>query len=189
MRSHRIDSPSASTAYETGRPDACSLCHLDKPLSWSEAALTEWYGQPPIETVRYTTKPPSAAVEWLLRGDAAQRALIAWHMGWAPAQEASDTDWMVPYLSLTLQDPYSAVRYIAGASLKTLPDYADIDYNHTHDKALRQKAVDWTDERWGAMNRVGPRPAVLMREDGTIDTAKMETYLLVRDNRDVSVSE
>ena len=31
----------------------------------------------------------AAGAQWLLKGDAAQRALIVWSMGWAPAQQAS----------------------------------------------------------------------------------------------------
>ena len=60
---------------------------------------------------------------WLLRGDAGQRALIAWSMGWTPAREASGAGWMAPFLSTLLIDPYAAIRYIAGRSLRRLPEY------------------------------------------------------------------
>jgi hypothetical protein len=46
VRSHRITSPNAGVALETGRPDACSLCHVDKPLAWTARHLTSWYGTP-----------------------------------------------------------------------------------------------------------------------------------------------
>ena len=52
----------------------------------------------------------AAGVLWAVRGDAGQRALVAWHMGWGPAQEASGTDWLPLYLALLLDDPYPAVR-------------------------------------------------------------------------------
>src|SRR5438046_6164337 len=39
----------------------------------------------------------SAALLWLLRGDAGQRALIAWSMGWEPAKLASGQAWLPPF--------------------------------------------------------------------------------------------
>ena len=42
MRSHTVDSPSVSTTLETGRPNACNLCHLDKTLAWTSQQLGEW---------------------------------------------------------------------------------------------------------------------------------------------------
>ena len=47
---------------------------------------------------RHAEESTAAAVLWLLSGDAGQRPLIAWHMGWAPALEASGRDWLAPYL-------------------------------------------------------------------------------------------
>ena len=49
MRSHRIDSPSVRVSVETGRPNACNLCHLDETLAWSGRYLNEWYGTPLVE--------------------------------------------------------------------------------------------------------------------------------------------
>ena len=68
---------------------------------------------------------------WLLKGDAGQRALVAWHFGWEPAQQASKTDWMAPYLGHLLADPYAAVRYIAHHSLRDLPGFTDFAYDFT----------------------------------------------------------
>ena len=68
---------------------------------------------------------------WLLRGDAGQRALIAWSMGWPPAQRASGTSWMAPSLSVLMNDPYEAVRFIAHRSLRSLPGFADFAFAFT----------------------------------------------------------
>ena len=88
MRTHRISVPSARETLETGRPNACNLCHLDKSLGWTAAKLRERYG---IESPEL---PPDARdlplALWMgLTGDAGQRALIAAALGWAPAHEAS----------------------------------------------------------------------------------------------------
>ena len=41
----------------------------------------------------------AASLLWSIRGDAGQRALMAWMMGWKPAQDASGTQWLPPYLA------------------------------------------------------------------------------------------
>ncbi|GIT38390.1 MAG: hypothetical protein Ct9H300mP7_3110 [Verrucomicrobiota bacterium] len=35
----------------------------------------------------------------LLKGDAGQRAIAAWHMGWEPARKVSGGNWQGPWLS------------------------------------------------------------------------------------------
>ena len=48
----------------------------------------------------------------VLVSDAAQRAIQVAAFGWKPAQEASGTDWMEPFLLFGANDPYDAVRII-----------------------------------------------------------------------------
>ena len=187
MRSHRIDSPNANTADTTGRPDACSLCHLDKPITETAKTLTKWYGQPPLASERYTLDEPSAAILWFLKGDAAQRALIAWHFGWEPAQNASGKDWMAPYAAIALEDDYSAVRYIAGTSLQTLPGFEELNYDYTLDASHWERVHLEVLEQWrlNAPNKV--RPSLLMTPEP--DRTRIETYLMLQDKSPVSVSE
>ena len=120
MRSHHIDSPRVESSVEFGRPNACNLCHLDKTLEWSAVHLTDWYGQEPVE-LEDAGRTVAASLEWLYRGDAVQRAVIAWSMGWEEAQSASGSDWLAPHLAHTLDDPYSAVRFVGVRSLRSLP--------------------------------------------------------------------
>ena len=117
IRSHRVDSPNAQRTLDSGRPNACNLCHLDKTFTDVAEHLTEWYGQSPLDRPA-NHEDVAASIVWLLSGDAVQRATAAWHMGWPPAQEASGTEWQAPFLARTLDDSYSAVRYIAGRALK-----------------------------------------------------------------------
>src|SRR5690606_33699925 len=104
------------------RPNACNLCHLDQTLAWTADYLAEWHGQERVE-LDDDQQELSAALLLGLRGDAGQRALIAWHLGWEPAQEVSGTDWMPPMLGQLLEDPYAAVRFIGRRSLRTLPTF------------------------------------------------------------------
>jgi hypothetical protein len=89
-----------------------------------------------------------AGVLWALKGDAGQRALAAWHFGWKPAQEASGSKWMAPFLAPLLNDSYAAVRYIAGKSMKTLPDFAELRFDFVGDVSDREKAATSATEFW-----------------------------------------
>src|SRR5690606_4637660 len=88
IRSHRITSPRVDRG-EDAAPNACNLCHLDRPLAWTEHWLRRW-SEPQDQD---TTAPPAspapealpASVSWLLAGNAAQRVLLADGMAWPPA--------------------------------------------------------------------------------------------------------
>lgn len=121
IRNHQIDSPRVVKGFvAAGRPNACNLCHLDQTLHWTSQHLADWYGHAEVE-LSEEERTVAASLVWLLRGDALQRAVVAWHLGWQPAQQASGTDWMAPYLGSLLTDRYSAVRWVAARGLETLP--------------------------------------------------------------------
>jgi predicted CXXCH cytochrome family protein len=184
MRSHRIDSPSAVRERETGRPGACTLCHTDRTLTWTAEALERWYGH---EVPAVGGDDRAAAVDGLLRGDAAQRAVWAWHLGWAPAQRASGTDWQPGILAQVLDDPYSAVRYIAGESLRVSPGFERVVYDFTAEPAARRAVRDQVLQQWRTSDPA-PRPALLIREGG-LDEDLVRLLVLMRDDRPVVVSE
>ncbi|MGB0580800.1 MAG: multiheme c-type cytochrome, partial [Limisphaerales bacterium] len=118
IRSHTIQSPSVGETTQMGRPNACNLCHLDQTLAWTASHMERWYGQkqPELSTDQKNT---AAGALWALTGDAGTRALVAWHMGWQPAQQASKHDWMAPFLANLLDDEYDAVRFIASRLVRS----------------------------------------------------------------------
>jgi hypothetical protein len=130
MRSHQVSSPAARESHDFGRPNACNLCHLDQTLAWTAEELKRWYGQPSPE-LSDEEKNLSAAVQWLVKGDAGQRVLLAWGMGWEPAQKVAGREWIYPFLIYSLLDPYAAVRFDAWKSLQTLPGFSDFDFDYT----------------------------------------------------------
>jgi hypothetical protein len=185
IRSHTINSPSVKSSLATGRPNACNLCHLDKSLGWTADALAEWYRQP-METMSAEQTNISAAALWLLKGDAGQRALVAWHFGWGPAKAASGDAWMGRLLAEILVDPYSTVRYIAGRSLKGLPGFEEFSYDYIALPAERAKARERALELWRA--KIGDassatRPAPRLNDDQISD------MLRLRDNRRMELLE
>ncbi|MCH8828750.1 MAG: C cytochrome precursor, partial [Planctomycetes bacterium] len=128
MRSHRIVVPNVAKSVRSGRPNACNLCHLDKTFAWTSRHLQDWYGTAEVELNEENQTIP-ASLLWLLRGDASQRLIAAWHMGWKPAREAAGTGWQAPFLSRTLEDPYSVVRYVAWRALQKQPGFQRFEFD------------------------------------------------------------
>lgn len=114
VRSHTITTPDVARTLRTGEPTACSLCHLDRTLAWTAAAIAGFTGRPAV-----TVPEPRASVAegaWLaLRGDAAMRVLVAAALGTKDAHAAGvrTTTALLPELSA---DPYAAVRIVAARS-------------------------------------------------------------------------
>jgi hypothetical protein len=163
IRSHQISNPSVKATLDTGRPNACNLCHLDKTLAWTAEYLERWYRTPP-PPLSDDERRVAASVLTLLKGDAGQRAIVAQSMGWESAKQASGAGWMAPYLALLQKDPYDAVRHIAARSLRTLPPF----------------------------KREGLAPGnrqLLINDDGTFDADAVNRLVRARDNRRISYRE
>ncbi len=190
IRSHRVDSPSATMTSEYDRPNACNLCHLDRTLEWTADKLTEWYGQPPLQ-VGPVAKETSATLLYAITGDAVHRAMMAWHMGWQPAQEASGTNWQVPFLAMLLKDPYAAVRFVAHQSLRTYPGFEDVAYDCIGAKSDRAAASKQVLDAWYAsQDPAATWPAeLLISPDGKLRQQRIEEFLRYRDNRPINLPE
>lgn len=188
-RSHQISSPTVSASIETGRPNACNLCHLDKTLGWTSVYLEQWYGTPKAR-LDQDQQATAASLLWLLRGDAGQRALVAWSMGWQPAQRISGTTWMPPFVSILLNDPYDAIRFIAYRSLRAQPGFAAFRYDFLAPPAQRvadrSRAIDIWQRTRGA-----PRPdrSLLLDAEGWPDGDAVNRLFGQRDNRSVNLVE
>jgi len=191
IRSHQISSPTVQATLETGRPNACNLCHLDKTLAWSADYLQQWYGTPAPE-LRGDDRQVAASVVTLLKGDAGQRAIIAQAMGWPPAQQASGTSWMPPYLALALNDPYDAVRYIAGRTLGSLPGYEEFSYDFVAPSEARARMQRQALGRWRELRPwqgLRTDPELLFKPDGTFVAQAVDDLLAARNNRRVYYRE
>lgn len=194
IRSHWIDSPTVESTLETGRPNACNLCHLDQGLEWTARHLSDWYGGSAVE-LSEDELGIAASVLWCLTGDANQRALAAWHMGWGPALDVSGRDWVAPYLAHLLNDPYSAVRFIAYRSLRRLPGFERLQYDFVG------RPETWKDVSAGALqvwrgltarDRVSAmrdRATVLIGSDGQLDIATISRLSRLRNDRLVDLRE
>jgi len=189
LRSHQIQSPSALRSIKHSVPNACNLCHLDKTLQWTQAKLNEWYGHE-ISPLNKDQQEISAWLLWLIKGDAAQRAIAAWHGGWEPAKSISGSDWYVQYLAELLKDPYSVVRYIAHESLESMSKTNGLDYDFlASDTDLNLKYLEilksWISE--DSLKTTGSE--ILITEDGLTNKRELKRLLGERNNRPVNIKE
>ena len=147
MRSHQVSSPTVKESVDYGRPNACNLCHLNQTLAWTADHLQNWFNQPKPE-LSEDARNVAAAVPWILKGDAGQRALLTWGMGWKPAQEISGRDWLYPYLIYCLTDRYAAIRFDAWKSLRTLPGFENFSFDYTDSDEQLARAAAAALDHW-----------------------------------------
>ena len=188
IRSHRIDAPSAAQSAVHGRPNACNLCHLDQPLAFTARWLQTWYGQAPPMLAAEDLEV-SAAVRWLLSGDAAQRAVTAAAFARPAARAISGRSWAAPLLAPLLDDDYAAVRKVAAEALRTQPGFADFAHDFIGLPGTRPGMVAEILRRWAATLPDRTGPAVLVRGAGDADLPAIEALRQRRDRRPVHVSE
>ena len=191
MRSHQVSWPTVQESVDYGRPNACNLCHLNQTLAWTAEKLHDWYNQP-IPQLSDDDKTIAATVQWILKGDAGQRALIAWGMGWTPAQEVSGPGWLYPYLIYAMNDPYAAVRFDAWKSLQTLPGFADFSFAFTADDRLLRQAAGRALDKW--LREVRPpnatfKPQTALDSDGRIQHDVFQRLRSERDNKRILLAE
>ncbi len=192
LRSHEIGLPSAQESLEHGRPNACNLCHLDKTLAWAAAALEARHEIPQPELDAIWSSVPASMV-WALKGEAAQRALLAWHLGWEPALETSGRGWQGKVLSTLLEDPYPAVRFISRRSLRVQPGFEGYDADVMSPGADLSAVAARARRIWETTRSTqGERPnlgGLLIDPEGALPPDLFEQLLAQRDDRFLYLAE
>jgi predicted CXXCH cytochrome family protein len=143
-RSHRIEIPDPVRAIATGRPDACTLCHVESDRGWamrqraslwpsSSARAAIAAGVSPRQATPEDRDAPApgddhlAPEDALFAGDPVARALAADAIGRAPwpsaegggRQRPENHRWSV-LLAAMAGDRYPAVRHLAARALTRL---------------------------------------------------------------------
>ncbi|MCB9892571.1 MAG: C cytochrome precursor [Planctomycetes bacterium] len=189
IRSHTIDSPRVNVTLATERPNACNLCHLDRTLVWTEEHLRTWYRQEPV-AIPSERRDVAESVWRVLRGDAGDRALMAWHLGWRVALDASGDDFGVYYLAILLDDPYAAVRLVAERALRSRPALRAVPYDAFASSSDRRRQVDAAVRTWRSSSAPvrSDRPNLLLGKNGP-RAQLIEMHLKHRDHRPVLLAE
>jgi len=191
IRNHRISRPDVVNNVATGKPNACNLCHLDQTLKWTSGHLADWYGtdEPSFSSDEETI---AASVLWLHQGDAALRIITAWHMGWGPALAASGKDWQPAMLATLLNDPYSAIRFVASRSLRSLPGFEEFAFDFLASPRACDGAVSRAIETWRStrsdQTQVEER-SVLLDQAGNVKQEEIDRLRNGRNNQPVSIAE
>ncbi len=191
MRSHQISSPGVEQELETGRPNACNLCHLDQTLEWTSEKLHAWY-QHPAAKLSEEQKTTAASLIWMLKGDAGNRLLAAWHMGWGPAKTAAAGRWTEPFLGSAMVDPYPAVRFNAWRSLRNngaadglVYDYVDLNPQSKQSAGLIVK--EYLSQKTELLP--GRSSILLHQNNGSLDLSRIRNLQMKRDNKRVLLAE
>lgn len=194
LRSHRIDSPKFDSAMQSDKPNACNLCHLDKTLGWTVEKLAQWYNHEPSE-VPEPFNEVAASIVWLLQGDAAQRTILAWHMGWPETFKTSRTGWRLPLLVQLLNDEYSATRFVSAYAISQLDIIGSIledsKYHFIAPATERRSSQQFIVNQWQEKlsRQIEPAPQLLINEDGTIRTDVLQLLLQNQNKRRMIMSE
>jgi hypothetical protein len=191
IRSHQVDSPSVHASLTTGRPNACNQCHLDKTMEWAGKELAEGWGMD-VPRLSEEQRSVAASVLWAVKGDAGQRALMAWSMGWDEARQVSGEEWQPVILSQLLADPYPAVRFIAARSLRRLKGFGDLEYDPDWELEKLREAAQATASRWSKVHKqAGGKAdlATLIASPGKLDQARFEALLQKRNEKRVVLNE
>ena len=191
IRNHQVQSPSAERSIHHGVPNACNLCHLDQTLDWTQQQLAKRYGHEPLP-LSAEQRSTSAALLWLLKGHAAQRAITAWHAGWQPARDTSGTGWLAPHLARLLDDPYGVVRHIANESLKKQHGFSQFEFDFIAPEPERARRAKRAIARWNGLpgnddDTAGD--AVLIDPDRQLMETAIQALLKNRDDRPVTIKE
>ncbi len=188
IRSHRITIPRVTQQGVKERPNACNLCHFDQTLDWTAQQLHDWYGHTLPELDR-PSHSIAASLLWLYQGDAAQRALVAWHADWNPSKPFSE-EWIRPHLLFLMDDPYAVVRSVATRSLRNTAGLEGIQYDplaSQSTRAAQQKIIQRDMLKPAAPLRGIDR--LMLDNDGDLNRVQADVLLRLRDNSPISVRE
>jgi hypothetical protein len=190
--SHRVDVPQVGPF--DGRPPACNLCHLDRTLAWTARELaTRWGRGDPDEPnlPDYPSEEPLAyGIDRALRGDAATRVVLADHL-LAPEAIATVGDhFQVPVLATLLDDPYSAVRFVAARALVEHGDLSPGEYDFLAPSSARRAIAERLLARFEAASHPDRLDAPeLLLPKGALDRARLAAWLARRDDRTIVLAE
>lgn len=200
-RSHRIENPDPQRDGETGRPHACTSCHLDKTLLWAADEMARLWGnryqRPAFRQDGAPLELPDSVAS-LLAGDAVQRVVYAWAAGRQDAATpASQKATVRAALAATLADGYPSIRRLAQRSLLALEQELPLglagqlaSWDHTAGPSREKMARNVLDAlaRQAPGRLAQPRPG-LLNEDFSADMPALLALLDLQDERVIDIGE
>jgi predicted CXXCH cytochrome family protein len=153
VRTHMIYSPTQTDMIESNQPNACNLCHTDKPIDWTLRSLKEWYGAAYNEgriAANYPKREGPVALGWLDSKNESVRLVAAEALTRAGQRSA------LPRLLDALDDPYLVNRQFAYKGLQEMLNVrlADFGYRFYMTGEERRKPLADLRARFGSDNAI-----------------------------------
>lgn len=121
VRTHTIFNPTWPSMIEANQPNACNLCHLDKPIDWTITWLSRYYGVSRYSSYseaelekNYPNRQGPVGLGWLKSPHEATR-LVA-----VDALAREKAVWALPQMLEMLDDPYLINRQFARIALESM---------------------------------------------------------------------
>jgi predicted CXXCH cytochrome family protein len=127
VRTHMIYSPTRADMIEANHPNACNLCHTDRPIDWTLRTLRQWYGKTYDEralAAHYPDRAGPAALGWLKSDNPSVRLVAAAALTGAGDRTA------LPQLLDSLDDPYLINRQFAAKGLQEMLQLRLVDFGY-----------------------------------------------------------
>ncbi len=119
VRTHAISDPTWPSMIESNQPNACNLCHLDKPIDWTITWLARWYKIDRFRSynaeklaANYPDRTGPVGLNWLKSPHESTR-LVA-----VDALSRANAMWALPAVVEALDDPYLLNRQFARIALE-----------------------------------------------------------------------
>jgi hypothetical protein len=144
VRTHRIFNPTDRQMIEANQPNACNLCHLDKPIDWTIGKLQEWYGPEhrfSAAAISANYEPGAAVgIGWLKSSHAPTRLAAAAAVGKATQAEATTAE----LLRLLVGDDSLVNRQFIQKFLEDRyqTNLRDQGYRFYHEEPARRAAIE-----------------------------------------------
>jgi nitrate/TMAO reductase-like tetraheme cytochrome c subunit len=127
VRTHMIFSPTQHQMIEANEPNACNLCHTEKPIDWTIDHLKEWYGASfnELRLARsYPDRKAPTGTGWLKSKKEFVRLVGA------DALTRTDSEWAMPELLDMLDDSFRTNRQFTGIGVERMLDINLSDFGY-----------------------------------------------------------
>ncbi len=127
VRTHTIFSPTNAAMLEANHPNACNLCHTDRPIDWTLEHLRDWYGAEfSAENMAraYPQRELPVATGWM-KSDYEPVRLVAAEAACRAGDKAR-----LPELLDMLDDPFLLNRQFTQIGLERMLDIRLSDYGY-----------------------------------------------------------
>jgi hypothetical protein len=140
VRTHVISSPTKREIIELNGPNACNLCHLDKPIEWTLSYLRDWYRRSynDAEISRnYASRQEPLGQVWLRHPFRATRMVAAC----AYAQQKDHARDVLPRLLEILDDKFLLNRQFGQLAVEAICGQALDQWGYSFAQSPEERAA------------------------------------------------